>query len=98
MLIEPHSLDDLDFSLKLSDRLRGYLLALVHVAAIIRRKTLTLNEMFELFGGDSFSSELQSSIGFSVHDKYAHTLSTVWKLEYFEEEREAVQLLGVIVF
>ena len=88
--------DDRESSLKLSDRLGGYPLALVHIAAIIRRKDLTLYEMLERYDKESFNSELYSSMELSPHDRYTHTLSTVWGFE--ELIKGAIQLLDIMAF
>ena len=79
-----------------SDRLGGFPLALVHVAAIIRRKGLAMNEMLERYDKKTFNLELYDSTGMSTHDKYAHTLSTVWAVE--DLGKPALNLLDLIAF
>ena len=72
---------DHETSLVLCDRLGGFPLALVHVAAIMRRKDLTLKEMLEEYDIKTINPALYNSTEMPPHYKYAHTLSTVWGVE-----------------
>ncbi len=70
-------------SLKLGDHVGGFPLALVHFASIIRRQVLTLREALERYEREAFRLELLHPSELSPHDKYNHTLLTVWKFEKF---------------
>ncbi|KAI4093626.1 MAG: hypothetical protein LQ339_007635 [Xanthoria mediterranea] len=87
---------DSESTLVLSDRLGGLPLALVHVAAIIRRKDLNMKEMLEHYNGRALHSEIYHFMDPSPHDKYTHTLSTVWELE--DLSNPALHLLETIAF
>lgn len=94
--INADSKGDHESTLRLSDRLGGFPLALVHVAAIIRRKDLTMNEMLERYDKRAFNSELYDFTELSPHDKYTHTLSTVWGVE--DLGNPALHLLDIMAF
>ena len=81
---------DHETSLVLCDRLGGFPLALVHVAA------LTLKEMLEEYDERTINPALYNSTEMSPHDKCAHTLSTVWPIEDLSETAQL--LLNVIAF
>ncbi len=87
---------DSESTLILSDRLGGFPLLLVHVAAIIRRKDLNMKDMLEHYDGRALHSEIYHFTDPSPHDKYTHTLSTVWELE--DLSNLALHLLETIAF
>ncbi|KAI4234364.1 MAG: hypothetical protein LQ349_003855 [Xanthoria aureola] len=87
---------DSESTFLLSDRLGGFPLALVHVAAIIRREGLNMEEMLEHYDGRALHSEIYQFTDPSPHDKYTHTLSTVWELE--DLSSPALHLLETIAF
>ena len=62
----------------------------------MRHKDLTLYEMLERYDKDTFNSKLFNSMELLPHDKYTHTLSTVWGFEEFD--RGAIQFLDIMAF
>lgn len=93
--INANSNGDSENALILSDRLGGFPLALVHVAAIIRRKDLTMNEMLERYDDRAFDSEIYNFTELSPQDKYTQIMSTVWELE--DLGNPSLHLLAIIV-
>ena len=88
------SQSDHEIALELSDRLGGFPLALVHIASIVQRMHLTLVEMLEKYEKRLLHSELYDARRISPHDKYAHTLATVWAVE--DLGKSSIHLLNLI--
>ena len=83
-------------ALALCDRLGAYPHALMHVAAIIRHKNLTIGEVLGQFNRANLYSDIYECGRNPFADKYAHTISTVWASENLGDA--ALHLLDVLAF
>ncbi|KAM5487384.1 hypothetical protein MaudMau93_004652 [Microsporum audouinii] len=81
---------------QISDALGGVPLAISQMAAIIRRKDLTLSEFFELYKNQEGESCLYARKSEIKLITYRHSLSTVWAIEKLNYQ--ARHLLELISF
>lgn len=87
----PHRYQD---ALKLAKRFYGLPLAINQLAALIRRREMTISEFLATFGKEPSIADLAGAPAISQQERSRRTLMTVWRFESFSTE--ALNLLGLL--
>lgn len=81
-------------ALLLAERFKGLPLAIHQVAALIRRKEMTISEFLETYGSEPSVETLAGAPAISHQERDRRTLRDVWRLESFSHQ--AMSLLGLL--